>query len=205
MRGHIAEGVLGIIVVVRNNCGDVFSYRIDGPQAIFLGDGDQHETEFDQMEVVVELSMLSNTHPSKTSVPGHCMYSMVCLLKRIRPENLTLLVAQSLYPSTDFKAMYDSDTPEVFAYRFALAFAFIAVTFFIYDILVQRRNFKLVTNAANSNAIVSSMIPRTFRDRYSSQLTDYMRNPTAKLSSDSGCAPLADLFLEATVVFADVV
>lgn len=97
----------------------------------------------------------------------------------------------------------------------AVTFAVIVLTFYIYDALVQRRNTKLVINAARSNAIVSSMFPGTIRDRIigserdgsggelrqSTTLKQYMQSDGDILSSK----PLADLFTDVTVVFADIV
>ena len=97
--------------------------------------------------------------------------------------------------------------------------------FSVYDLVVQRRNERLILNAARSNAIVSSMFPSNIRDQLIGQKpgaetgiigsgpkqgnlktflndgkdVDHVGNSTF------GSKPLADLFLETTVLFADVV
>ena len=95
----------------------------------------------------------------------------------------------------------------------ALTFAIVAAVFFIYDMLVQRRNEKIVANAARSNAIVSSMFPDTIRDRLlhqnasvsqQGQLKSHLLNGAKTGSDDRSTKPLADLFLETTVMFADI-
>ena len=70
----------------------------------------------------------------------------------------------------------------------------------VYDILVQRRNNKLVANAARSNAVVSSLFPGTIRDRILQQRGTKGRMKSLLddenlLEAASDDKPLADLFL----------
>jgi hypothetical protein len=37
-------------------CGDHYTYQLDGPDAIFLGEGDLHDTSYDYMEVDTEFA-----------------------------------------------------------------------------------------------------------------------------------------------------
>ena len=91
-----------------------------------------------------------------------------------------------------------------------------ASVFFIYDMFVQVRNRKLVTNAARSNAIVSSFFPGHIRDQFigpNAQLEDEKNLKSTLLKrrnnpgdfAKPGSKPMADLFLETTVLFADIV
>jgi hypothetical protein len=65
----------GVRVVVRNTCNQNYTYEINGPTAVFLGEGDLHEIFYNRMEVVVDLSTNNRTDVVKTK--GHCLYSMV--------------------------------------------------------------------------------------------------------------------------------
>ena len=99
----------------------------------------------------------------------------------------------------------------------SVTFCVMVIVFVVYDVLVQRRNAKLIQNAAQSNAIVSSMFPSQIRDRLigssagqtgAKSLKSYMKAPNAaKLESSAvdDSKPLADLFLATTVLFADIV
>jgi len=74
--------------------------------------------------------------------------------------------------------------------------------FAVYDMIVQRRNQKLVYNAARSNAIVTSLFPKNVRERIVAQeenVADIGKNTKPK------GPPIADLYLESTILFADVV
>lgn len=74
-RDLLPEGVEGIHAVIRNTCNQSYTYQINGPTPIFLGTGDIHEAEYDDMKVTVALA--SSDHPDFESTPGHCIYSMV--------------------------------------------------------------------------------------------------------------------------------
>lgn len=126
-------------------------------------------------------------------------------------------VLQRVYPGRAFHAIYDTNTPEIFLVVVSLTFVVMVMVFVVYDLLVQRRNNKLILNAAQSSAIVSSMFPSQFRDRLmgdgtgennggTQTLKTYMKNG-AKSRGAGGqeSKPLADLFLETTLIFADIV
>ena len=120
---------------------------------------------------------------------------------------------QHIFPSAKFHDNYKTNTPTIYAAVVAFTFVLVAAVFFIYDLLVQYRNEKIVVTAARSNAIVSSMFPDAIRDRLLQRndapskrghLKSYLLN-----GEDGGCdnlssKPLADLFLETTVMFADI-
>eukprot|EP00977_Amphora_coffeiformis_P013348 scaffold3471_cov175-Amphora_coffeaeformis.AAC.22 len=215
----LPENVGGIIVVIRNNCNQSYTYEINGKDAIYLSEGDLHDPEYDFYKRVVSLA--PHTHPDFESTLGHCQYSMVRVLCTLG-ENQDGMT--DVYPSKPFRESYDSNTPKIFAICIATTFVLVTIIFFVYDFLVQERNTKLVQKAAKSNAIVSSMFPSTIRDRLIGQdneldgkshkkktksLKAFMVSGDRTGSDDDGpdiaSKPLADLFLETTVCFADVV
>ena len=85
--------------------------------------------------------------------------------------------------------------------------------------MVLKRNEKMIANAAKSNAIVTSVVPDHLRDRLlNSQQDSNSKNGNlktflssqhspggGKLTNAKPTAPLADLFLDATICFADIV
>ena len=42
----LPEGVTGVYSVLQNTCGRSFTYLLDGPDAKYLGEGDLHESQF---------------------------------------------------------------------------------------------------------------------------------------------------------------
>ena len=107
----------------------------------------------------------------------------------------------------------------MFATIVASTFMVVFIVFLMYDFMVVKRNEKMIDNAAKSNAIVTSIAPDHLRDRLLNRREEEReskgKNGTLKtfLSNQHGpgniehhqTAPLADLFLECTVCFADIV
>ncbi len=70
-----AEGNNGIDLVIENDCGSLFSFRINGPDAIWLGPGDHHDLAYDEYQVVGNASEIR-------TIEG-CGYRMVGI-RRVR-------------------------------------------------------------------------------------------------------------------------
>ena len=68
-----------------------------------------------------------------------------------------------IYPSDEFKSSTEDQSPIIFTVVAACVFVAIAITFFMYDSFVQRRNSKVLDAAAKSNALVLSLFPAQFR------------------------------------------
>lgn len=75
MRNLLPENVFGIVCVIKNTCGQQYSYEVDGKEAFYKGAEDVHDPRFDAMEFPVDLSL--HSHPEFENSPGHCLYSMV--------------------------------------------------------------------------------------------------------------------------------
>lgn len=178
-------------------------FLLDLKDALYLGEGDFHRPEYNDMSVFVDLNL--QTLPRARSTPGHCMYSM------------------KIYPSKAFEEDYKTNTPEIFAIVVAGTFLVVAAVYLMYDIMVQKRNEKMIENAAKSNAIVTSFIPDHLRERLL-QDSNTLRNTRKHRGNlkmflnegkngqqdvhasngDTSSMPLADLFLDTTVLFADI-
>eukprot|EP00934_Nitzschia_sp_Nitz4_P000116 Nitzschia sp. Nitz4//scaffold136_size62208//9461//13452//NITZ4_006362-RA/size62208-augustus-gene-0.6-mRNA-1//-1//CDS//3329535600//116//frame0 len=198
--GLLPEGVKGITVVLENTCDQSFTFEIDGPQVYYVGEGDFHDTTYDYLESYQDLMEGAYSHPNFTTTTGHCLYSL------------------RIYPTDEFTSSLEKRIPTIFAIVVACFFIMVAVVFFTYDVFVQRRNEALVSNAARSNAIVASLFPSNIRDRLlnvNQPAADIRRKSgalglkgfmsgEAGASDDANSRPLADLFLECTVMFADI-
>jgi class 3 adenylate cyclase len=183
----LPETVNGINVVLRNSCNQSFTYLLNGPDASYVGEGDLHDKTYDELGMSFDL--WESNHPDYLTVGNHCLFSL------------------TVYPTMEFQQSHESNTPKIYATVIAGTFLVMIGAFVIYDLIVQRRNQKLVHNAARSNAIVSSLFPKNVRDR----VVALRENDTeiGKIISTSNVgmksAPIADLHLESTIIFADVV
>jgi hypothetical protein len=178
-------------------------------QAVYLGDGD-HRHLFMQDSGVDELMMIYR-HPSTVDVRGHCAYTF------------------TFYGSTLFYQQNQTNLPLIFTILVMVIFVATSMTFCMYDGFVRRRNAKVLDAAAESNAIISSLFPTNVRDRLfeeakqkaqltkkgqaaaKSQLKSMITsgNLAARSKSDVDDLiyegkPIADLFPETTILFADI-
>lgn len=139
------EDIKTMYVVVDDGlCGNEFTYRIEGQEAIYLGEGSLVEANMAQYSTSAPFAEFL---PPDNSGSVDCVYSM------------------TLYPS---QAMYDdfqSHTPLFLTVAVAAIFCITAIIFGGYDCVVQARQQKVMNNAARSNAIVSSLFPAEIRDR----------------------------------------
>lgn len=228
----LPDGVKGITAVLRNTCNESFTYELEGrrvgagiiqldigfvnvaltvkhfprtiSQAAFLGVGDLHDPKYEDTEVVVPLPTYTNNETVTTS--GHCVYSL------------------SLYFSDAFKSTSESNTATFCTVAVAIIFMLMVGTFCMYDRFVRRRNMTIVNEAARSNAMISSLFPTQVRDRlFAARDDNASKAPEANLKSmmHSGSfadvradgeasdimyksKPIADLFPETTILFADI-
>jgi Adenylate and Guanylate cyclase catalytic domain len=211
----------GIDVVFDNACTQSFTYRVNGPNVVYRGLGDQHEVKFDhrvQRRRVTDLGEYTNQTATYSGVPvdtDHC------------PTTL------SLYPS---QAMEDANTTSnriIFPILTVLIFAFTSLVFVLYDRTVERRQRTVLSAAVQSSNIVSSLFPSEVRERLYNQhnqvgdgtasldattakgrLTNFLRethDPVARAETESLIStgsfagpPIAELYPETTVLFADI-
>ena len=75
LRFLLPEGVDGIVAILSNDCNQTFTYLLNGPDALFMGEGDQHDPKYDDMRSYVNLALHAN--PAAATSGGHCQYSMV--------------------------------------------------------------------------------------------------------------------------------
>lgn len=222
--GNLLSDVLeeqkGIDVVLRNTCSEPFTYRLEGPEVVPRGPGDLHESKYDSSgEDTAFLEVGRVADGTKTGIgfaDRDCNYYL------------------SIYPSDSFAQSYREPIPAILVSSVAAVFVFAILMFFVYDRLVERRQSLVLRKAVQSTAIVSSLFPKTVRERLmeSSHLTPENNNnktlmgfreraraskkggnsasvvpPALKengeLDDDDG-PPIADLFPNCTVLFADI-
>jgi hypothetical protein len=205
-------GERGIVVVIGNQCGQVVTYQVDGSQAVYIGSGDLHNPRYASMGETYSLTELSSFHLKDTYLglpltQTYCAYSI------------------SVYPSAEMEETYKSSDAIIFTAAAVFIFLFTALVFLAYDKLVAKRQAQVMKSAMQSNAIVSSLFPSNVRDRL---YLDTVRasdkktggiltyQPTkirlksflhdADHGNDSGGLgnPIADLFPDCTVIFADI-
>ena len=101
------------------------------PQPVYLGPGDHHETKYDSLGQSSELRDLDALRDrSYTGLPlslGGCQYFL------------------RVYPSSDMEDDYITSNPIIFTVAAVLIFVFTSVIFLFYDLLVERRQKKVMS------------------------------------------------------------
>jgi hypothetical protein len=203
----------GLFVVLENDCGDAFTYEILGHEAVYLGEGyvnDHRVDEGGKLYDKFEVDPFSTLE--RSGEHNFCHYSVYT------------------YPSKEWKSKFYTNAPIAYAMAVVGCFVITTIVFLMYDLLVQRRQDKVMASAKKTNAIVASLFPENVRDRLlqdiinddkkgrddqASKRGSWADPPNAfagkrqgeDITSEQifGSKPIADLFPSTTIMFADMV
>ena len=210
----LVEGTNGIVMVLHDTCGDHFTYQLNGPEALFLGEGDLHDPAYTYLEYDTEFAPFLKHNFSDTH--EHCEYDL------------------RFFPSAEFEGHYRTSKPAIYTGIVLCVFLVTAVVFLLYDYFVQYRQNKVMATAKRTNAIVSSLFPKNVRDRIMedakaqaeaemngnkgggfkmgvgnrTKLKEFLDEDLGETGAESkqyDSKPIADLFTDCTILFADLV
>jgi len=207
LKNMISEKRDGLHVVVEN-CNQTFTYTWSDSKPVYIGSGDLHESAFDHLKQSFSLTDMgeSNLYTGLPLSSKGCQFVI------------------HTYPSFVMLENYHANeaSPATFTVIAVIIFIFTSMVFVFYDCLVERRQKKVYSSAVKNNAIVSSLFPKNVRDRLyknsaaatannainqnrsdrtKSRLKTFMHEENNVKNAD---APIADLFLNCTVLFADI-
>jgi hypothetical protein len=180
-----------LVLVLRNSCGQSYTYHLHGNEAEFIGEGDLHSSKYDAHRVTADLTDNYPNHEVLKHIPGHCFIEL------------------DIYPSDAFCDDYLSNLPMIFSIVVAFLFVVMATIFAFYDNFVQTRNRKVVEVAERSDAIVSSLFPDAVKERLLADNNDrkstnpFLNKNMQDEKDENGMyknKPIADLYPEATVL-----
>ena len=181
----------GLVVVIWNECNQAITFEITGADVTYLGPGDFHEIEYDD---------LKQTHTLDTDIST---FSMIQLSDGFCPYKATV------YPSSQMREEFESTSPVAYTVGVATIFAFAIAVFILYDFLVERRQKFLAETAHKSSVIVSGLFPRTVRDRLYQEkqaipTKGFRTNPSNTASKRDVNSQIADVYTSTTVMFGDI-
>lgn len=67
----LPESVKGVVAVLSSTCSQTVTYVINGPDAIYLGDGDRHDRKYDDMKQSLSFEGFGRSTQESRSV-GQC-------------------------------------------------------------------------------------------------------------------------------------
>lgn len=204
----LPKGSDGVLVVFSDPCSPAFTYRLDGPKATYLGQGDLHDKKFDPYGIqhtatLPELANPNNRGEEASSYTGLPISETYC------PRTITV------YPSHAMEDNHSTDDPILFTIVAASIFLFTSAIFILYDFFVNRRQQIVLQRALQSGAIVDSLFPSKVKEQlYEEQkgnnekekaLQSFQLNASSKMGSSEGGRPIADLYENTTILFGDLV
>jgi hypothetical protein len=202
------QGTNGMVIVVEDTCSEVFSFEVNGPEVTYLGDGDHHDKEYDDMVRMTEFSIFKHIEEDTDEDHGEaCDYFLY------------------IYPSDTLHGSYTTNAPGIYTAAVVLIFVVTSLVFFFYDTLVSQRQNKVLNTANRTNEIVASLFPENVRDQiFAENDTGNVKGKLKPLGGKQGLKsfleegaaaeenvhaygdskPIADLFPNTTIMFADI-
>lgn len=192
-------------VVLENSCEGPFTFLVSEETVQPVGQGDFHDDKYTHLGRKGDFDNLSKKLKTG-SIPLNeeiCKYTM------------------TVYPTEEFENTYTSSMPAIITLAVGVAFLAAFLLFWVYNRMVDQRQTLVMDTAENTTAIVSSLFPAQIKDRLMNEYkTSNHGTGSSNNFSSSGALkltthtpggggtpiekPLADLFLETTLVFADV-
>jgi Adenylate and Guanylate cyclase catalytic domain len=205
VRENLPSDSQSIVVVFSNPCNDPFSYQINGSDTVYLGVGDLHDSMYESLKYQHVLC------GERDSSKAFSMYSGAPLDRDVCPFTVTM------YPSNAMKAEFTTKNPMIFTIVAVSIFLFTSLVFILYDYFVERRQTLVLGTATRSSDIVSSLFPSVVRDQLYPTRSSSLDTRRGRLQSflddttGSGSeyqklvgAPIAELYPDTTVFFADI-
>lgn len=185
--------------MLSNSFNQTLGYRVDGPTATFLGEGEQVNSFCDDVGITADVGQFV----ADRAGPQTRAYTTVPLNREYGRYHLRVC------PSKESEAPFRTNSPILYTCLVALAFLLTSAVFVSYDLLVQRRQKVVLRTAVRSTKIVSSLFPETIRDRVYENAEE--NETTARNLTESWATgepdknlPIADLFPNTTILFADL-
>jgi class 3 adenylate cyclase len=202
----LPQGTNGLLLTVEDSCGYAFTFMINGPEAVYLGTNFQHKTEYNYIKQEAEFAEFARFGTGDEDLYGtQCRYKL------------------SVYATDEFKATYESNDPIFYAVGVVLVFLFTTMVFLLYACTVQRRQNKVMATATRTNTMMSTLFPKSIQRRMmqeaerqegmqkrfsgaKSRLKDFLADESPIATEGVfKTKPIADLFPEVTIMFADIV
>jgi hypothetical protein len=140
----------GMVVVFENACGQTFTYQVNGPEAVYLGRGDLHESEYDALEKVSLLTELDAFSIRDRSYTGLSLSEKGCQY------------VLHVYPSKYMEENFTSNDPLIFTVTAVAIFAFTSLVFVVYDSMGESRREVSSWQHILSMQLITHLLTRLF-------------------------------------------
>jgi class 3 adenylate cyclase len=169
----------GIVVVLENSYGQEYTFMVQGQQVIFMGAGDLHDAQFDDMEAPATFADFL----AHTAVNASQTANIFQDTRRQVQQQDGCLYSIRVYPTHEFHIEYVTNRPILCSVGAAMVFVFCTAIFFLYEWLAGRQYGVVMETLARSSAIVHSLFPETVRDRMLLDAERNLNRPTRRRAS----------------------
>jgi hypothetical protein len=194
IRDILPESAKGILVVVDNPCSASFTYRLDGRETTLLGRGDHHDSKYDEMELRSVITELNSFRIRQTTYSGPKL------------DDETCPISFRIFPSQATEDQYITNNSWLYSGFTVLLCLTAGLVFVMYDRYQERRQKAIMESAEKNNAVVSALFPAAIREKLfaNQQLQREMEKGGGKRTLGVNNAPIAELYTDTTVLFADI-
>ena len=211
--------VNGIEVVLSDSCGSVYTMQLDGPDVTVL-EGDQHDVEFNDLRKSSSLGSVVGEEDAEFYVSNKCIYTvdvyptqeMKDKYLSDRPMHYAIAVAIIFIFTAFVFLVYDWAVQMRQNKVLKTATRTQAIVSSLFPKNVQERIFKDVEEEVKQEEQGNKMASRFRGNRTKDQLRTFLtdgndakQNNEFEKHSSLRSKPIADLFPEATIIFADLV
>ncbi|KAG7348833.1 family 3 adenylate cyclase [Nitzschia inconspicua] len=206
-----------ILIVMESQCGDkAFSYLIEGANATLLStnqDVHDHSKQYESMTYSAEFATFAYNNNDAIAMKDETG-NVIC-------SSTTFTI--TVYPTQTFEQNYTTKQPLYYTLVVLSIFLFTILAFCGFDWLVQRKQSIIMNTALRQNALVSSLFPKNIQKQLMEDmdaeavknktgkagLKSYLNNEATELEEEqlengTKSKPIADLFPETTIMFADI-
>ena len=149
--GILTDSAQPIDVVLSNTCEGAFTFQIRGTTAAFVGKGNLANPKYEDMAMSVALDendfIIEPNTIALTMNQDLCRYTL------------------RIYPTPEGDEYHNTFFPLIITLTVAAVFLMTATVFYLYDVMVERRQKVVLDTAQRSTAIVSSIFPKNVRDQ----------------------------------------
>jgi hypothetical protein len=202
--GILISSTPPIHVVISNSCNQIMTFEVEGQTASYLGEGDLHDPNYSFLVAEDFFASFENSDLLlDNELDDHCVYF------------------KSVYPTKQFEESQRTNMPLMMALAILCVSVLIVLAFIAFDCLVSNRQNRLMKTAKKQHALVASLFPKSIQKKLMEEVEEEMK-AGKKLSSfgkaglrsyldeegreneATNTKPIADLFPETTVMFADI-
>jgi len=184
------------------------TYRVTDKEVVELGPEDLHDESYDELGVRTPLFVLNLDDETQSKIDE----VMALQIGATTEGGCVSEMFMSIYPTSELEDSFYTDTAWHLSGGVAAVFVFTSFIFFLYDVMVKRRQEKVMERIIRQDKIVLNTFPKAIRDKLyrdsSGNDLDHSGHATSPDNSEDnifGSGQIADLYPCATVVFADIV